>query len=40
MYVDKKFAHELWLDLYEANTKLWKMFTIEASSKLINSVAT
>jgi len=40
MYVDKKFAHELWSDLYDANMKLWKVFTIEASSKVINGVGT
>jgi Protein of unknown function (DUF1329) len=40
MYVDKKFAHELWSDLYDVNMKLWKVFTIEASSKVINGVGT
>ena len=25
MYVDKKFAHELWSDLYDVNMKLWKV---------------
>ena len=40
MYVDKKFAHELWTDLYDVNMKLWKVFTIEASSKVINGVGT
>jgi len=40
MYVDKKFAHELWSDLYDANMKLWKVFNFEVSGRVINGVET
>jgi hypothetical protein len=40
MHIDKKFQHELWSDLYDVNMKLWKVSLLEASSKLINGVAT
>jgi hypothetical protein len=38
MYVDKHFYRESWTDLYDANMKLWKVFSLERSGRLVGGV--
>ena len=38
MYVDKYFYHEIWSELYDINMKLWKVFALQARSRLVNGV--
>ncbi|MGH7934361.1 MAG: DUF1329 domain-containing protein [Candidatus Binataceae bacterium] len=38
MYVDKSFFHEQWMDLYDANMKLWKVGAVSFRARIVPNV--